>query len=119
MPENELISLDEIKEQIKLKSPTLQLRYISSLPVPEKEEDLIAFIAYMREGALGNLSKFEKVTNAYRHKYNEAFAKAENRRLSYDIDTLAIKPPKWVMWVRVFIGIAVLIVLLIVLLSQN
>ncbi|MDE7397181.1 MAG: hypothetical protein K2M98_05590 [Muribaculum sp.] len=117
MTDNQPFSLEEIKEQIKLKSPTQQIRYISSLQIPEEEDDLIAFITFLRDGALGNFSKFENVTNAYSRKYNEAFAKAGNRKLSHDIENLEIKLPKSAMVIRAILGIAAVVVVGIIVIS--
>lgn len=98
-------------------SPTQQLRYISSLPIPENEDDLIAFISFLREGAMGKLSKFKNVADAYHRKYDEAYAVASHRKLSYDIARLDIKESSAPQLIRGFIALA--IVALVVIVASN
>ncbi|MDE6513723.1 MAG: hypothetical protein K2L05_06025 [Muribaculaceae bacterium] len=113
MTENQQCNLDEIKAQIKLKSPTQQIRYISALPIPDEEAELISFIAFMRDGAMGKISRFQSIMHAYRRKYDEAYSIARSRKLSCNINHLRIKDSSVPQLVRGLLVIAAIVILII------
>lgn len=78
MPSTQTPEVEKIRATIESLSPTRQKRYIDSLPVPEDKEDVVALLMLLREGAIGNLSRFENVKKAYLRKYNEVSRKAES-----------------------------------------
>lgn len=87
--------------------PTKQARAILALEFPEAEEDILPMLIFLREGAMGQLSKYENVRQAYESKYDLFMDKAADAGSGKELEALAIPQPKGRVF-RMFLGLIII-----------